>query len=424
MSPVEPARLRAPLDAANGRFDLFLPAEQRLVENIGLAALADQLDRRPFEVVVPALAGHVALLRIPTNNISMARRAAPFALEEHLLSPPDAVRIAVVPACEPGAWVTFAVGRDWLLTLEGRLAAVGLRPWGLRPDWIRLAIEEGEWSLLLDGPLSLLRHGRWRVTCADTDSVAPLLATLLDEAGDTRPRALRIWAEPTADAALAPLMTLLAGHGISCARAVPPSPAARRLLTFLGGPGTNAHGIESALVLAPQPHEPTGLLGRFGLPGMTPAATRRVALLALVAGLATTGVMQGRRELQTQLADAQSAIDAIARQALPPGTRLVDAEAQLRQALAVSGGPPDGLAELLLLAAPVLAALPSADLELRALDYLAGDLTLELLAPSVLAADALVQRLAALPGARAELLLLDAATQPVAARVRFTRTRP
>jgi type II secretion system protein L len=410
------ARVRAPLDPT-GTFDLLPAGAGEPRQGLSVDALRVQLEGAAFELLVPTLMGRVGTVRIPARTLATARRGAPWALEERLLESPEAFHFAVAASGLEGEWVTWAVGRRWLDAIEARLAAVGLRPQAIRPDWIHLPWRTGEWSLLLNGPVSLLRPARWSVVSVHPAALESLLTTLL--ATSPKPERLRVWTTRDHSGELDGLEACLQAHGITLLRAPPLTGAAALLLAAPGGlDSRDAGSIEAKLALASTRDRSRGRIA-----GLLQATPRRLALGLLASLLALAGVAQERAGLRARIEATEAAIEASARAALPAGTRVVDAVAQLRQQVGRTDAG-DGFSALLAAALPVVGAATTPSLRLRALEYRNRTLQLELSAADIVATDQLVQALDALPELRAGLSGVEGSAPQLKARIRLESEQP
>ena len=81
----------------------------------------------------------------------------------------------------------------WLETCD----QAGLTPAAVVPDSLLLPWQNDEWSVLLEARRALVRTGRWEGFATERDNLALLLAQALAEAGETKPRCLRLGAPAT-----------------------------------------------------------------------------------------------------------------------------------------------------------------------------------------------------------------------------------
>lgn len=97
----------------------------------------------------------------------------------------------------------MATGCRWRLSIE-RFCAAGWT-FAPKPDWFRSPSfrsrccspwREGDWSVLLEERRAVARTGRWDGFATERDVLELLLSRAMTEAGDAKPRRLRVWGHP------------------------------------------------------------------------------------------------------------------------------------------------------------------------------------------------------------------------------------
>ena len=130
---------------------------------------------------------------VPSRKRSTWARAVPYALEDQVVEDIEALHFALgnVPDGDrlPVAVVGHATLRAWLETC----GQAGLTPAAVVPDPLLLPWQEGDWSVLLENKRAVVRVGRWEGFATERDTLGLLLNQALAEAGDAKPRRLRLW---------------------------------------------------------------------------------------------------------------------------------------------------------------------------------------------------------------------------------------
>lgn len=326
----------------------------------------DPLRVAAADEVVLVVPGEAVLL-LPAPRVSsrpeQLRQALPFAVEDQLAGPVERLHVVPGDALDGGQVQAAVVDRAGLQGWLDAAAAAGVTPDRIWPDTALLPAEPAG-VRLDDGERSLLRVGprAYAGTRAEVSAVIAALAL-----------APRVW---TPDPQAAPWWCL------------PPS----------------------ATIDLRQ--------GDFAAPA------RGVGLWRWVAGLAAAALglwllFQGLevRALQARHADLQAEMAALYRDAVPGAGRVVDAEAQLRDALArAQGGRGGGQLALLARAAPLIA---DPRFSIDALELAGGTLEIALAAPDIAALDALRADLAQSLGLPVELVGVTAGEGVVEGRLRL-----
>ena len=149
------------------------------------AAAADSGESPPTSdcviLLVPAWQAHCAALELPDTSSTKLRRAAPFALEEHLAGDVERLHIAVGERLEDGRLLAAAIDPETLRGYLDALREFGIEPEAALPDALCLPWRDGRITLLNDGDMALLRHGPGAATSLETDRVPALLEALATE---------------------------------------------------------------------------------------------------------------------------------------------------------------------------------------------------------------------------------------------------
>lgn len=345
-----------------------------------LADLSSQSDGARQILVAPSEAVTLHRLALPSRKRSTWARAVPFALEDYLVEDIETLHFALGGAVDGGYLPVAVVDRillsAWLETCD----QAGLTPAAVVPDSLLLPWQNDEWSVLLEARRALVRTGRWEGFATERDNLALLLAQALAEAGETKPRCLRVWGAPATELAeteveLSPEDTPIEPLALFASGYQP----ATVLNLLQGGYSRQAHW------------------GRWLRPWRAAAALAGMTLLVQIAGQ-----VYDHWRLQREVTALRTEIERTFKDALPEATRIVNPKVQMEtrlRELAPSGG--SGFLELLYQGAQPLAHFPN--VTLRGLGYRDGqlDLALEGGDPAVL--DRLRQQFERQPGLRMDM---------------------
>lgn len=345
-----------------------------------LADLSSQSDGARQILVAPSEAVTVHRLALPSRKRSTWARAVPFALEDYLVEDIETLHFALGGTVDGGYLPVAVVDRillsAWLETCD----QAGLTPAAVVPDSLLLPWQNDEWSVLLEARRALVRTGRWEGFATERDNLALLLAQALAEAGETKPRRLRVWGAPA---------TELAETGIELS---PEDTPIEPLALF-----ASSYQPATVLNLLQGGYSRQAHWGRWLRPWRAAAALAGMTLLVQIAGQ-----VYDHWRLQREVTALRTEIERTFKDALPEATRIVNPKVQMEtrlRELAPSGG--SGFLELLYQGAQPLAHFPN--VTLRGLGYRDGqlDLALEGGDPAVL--DRLRQQFERQPGLRMDM---------------------
>lgn len=343
--------------------------------------LVVRIDGARLILVAPGEAVTLHWISLPGRKRATWARVVPYALEDQLVDDIEALHFALGNTLDDGrlpvAVVAHAALRAWL-DICGR---AGLTPAAVVPDLLLLPWREGAWSVLLDGRRAVVRTGRWEGFATERDTLDLLLNQALAEAGDAKPRGLRIWGDspphPTEidvelqveDSQPEPLRLLAAGYQ-------PPT----------------------ALDLMQGTYSRRAQWGRWLRPWR--AAAVLAGLWLLVHGAAQ---VYDHWRLRRELVTLRAEMERVYKDAVPGATRIVNPKVQLETRLrelkpGASGG---GFLELLYRGGQSIAGFP--ELTLRGLSYRDGQLDLALEGGNPAVLDRLRQQLNQQPGLQAEM---------------------
>lgn len=329
---------------------------------------------RRIVVLVPSEDVLLTGVTLSARSQTQLLRALPYAVEDTLLAPVEDLHFVPVPVggLQGDRLAVLVVAHARLRAWLDRLGADGIRPDVLMPETLALA----PGSVLIESDRALVRaapDAAWACPAAD-------LSDWLQQTG-VEPASLNIHD---------------VGNGAAPPRGVSPHPA--RPVDALG---LLAAGLAAGGNLLEGEYAPVHRRAAGGRLWRLAAA---LAALVVLLGLAERGF--GVLQLSRESAALQRAMDRSLRDALPEldGAALLGAQPDVllqRRLEALRGGSAEGLLGLLGQIAPVLTS--GTRIQTRGIEYRNGALELGLRAPDVQTLDALRERLAMLPGLRAEI---------------------
>lgn len=382
-----------------------------------LADAAPLARGRRVLLLVPGEAVLLAPAAMPSRKPAEIARALPYALEEWLLEPPETQHFTWqrIPAGVAAAVVARGTMEHWL----AQLGEVGIEPDLLLPDTLALPWTDGRWSLLCEsnGPDArvLVRSGLHDGLVCTRANLPLVLAALLERTPEAaRPAGIDFWGAGDG-----------AGGGAPSADPVDSARGIDALAADLRLPVTRHRSSAALLDLAVEAALPADFSLLQGAYAPRRAQARRsgprraaaiAAALWLFSVFAYAGVQAAVLAHESQT--LQSAIDTVFRAAVPGEHRIVDARAQLQQALSAAehgrgaGGPID------LLAAVAGARLDATGVRLQRIEYRDGALDLTLQADRAAELD-VAQRALAAQGLHAELRDVGSVGDHAQGRVRI-----
>lgn len=328
---------------------------------------------RRIVVLVPSEDVLLTGATLSARSQAQLLRALPFAVEDQLLAPVEDLHVVPVPVLglEGDRRAVLVVARTRLREWLDRLGANGIRADVLIPETLALAPA----TALIEADRALVRIAPDAAWACPAGDLAEWLRQTGVPAADLTIHDLR----PAPNASTA-------GSGEAGAR---------------DGLGLLASSLPAAGNLLEGAFAPAHRRAAGGRLWRLAAA---LAALVVLLGLAERGL--GVLQLSRESAALQAAIDQRVREAVPEldGAALAGVEpGQLlqRRLESLRGGGGEGLLGLLGRIAPVLAS--GTRIQTRGIEYRNGALELGLRAPDVQTLDALRERLAMLPGLRAEI---------------------
>lgn len=347
---------------------------------------------REIVALVPSEDVLLTEVRLAARNRAQLLKAVPYAVEDLLLDPVEDLHFAAARAADDAAGVAVVAPRMLQGWLE-RLAAAGIEPDVLLPEAFAVPVTPGRVHAMIDGDRAIVRLAPWSVlACSLGEFEQRLARTGLElplEVHDFRvatplplPHAVAAYHERRRDP-LAWLAQALA--------AVP-----LNLLEGRYAPRRRARGSRARVLAA-----------------VLAAAVVVLAFADL--GIDVAKLSRASRQLDTLARDEARAafpdIDAVQFERASPAQLVRGRIERLR------GGSGSGaLLQRLAAIGPVIAS--SSRIQTRAIEYRNGALELALRAPDVAALDFVRERIAAVPGLRAEVTAANPGEQGVDGRIR------
>ncbi|MBK8182222.1 MAG: type II secretion system protein GspL [Candidatus Competibacteraceae bacterium] len=336
-------------------------------------------------MIAPGEAVILHLAPLASRKRSTWARAIPYALEDQLAEDIEAIHFVLGNTPDgdrlPVALVSHETLRAWLAVCDQN----GLTPAAIIPEPLLLPWQDGEWSLLLEDRRVVVRTGRWNGFTTERDTLGLLLTEALIDAGDAKPRRLRLWGQAASEfsePAVAEVERQIASDPLEA------------LPLFAA-----AYQSGAALNLLHGPYSRQAQWGRWFLPWRATAALAALWLL-LQGGISIYDNWRLRQELVTLRVEMEQ----LYKDAVPGATRTpnpkVQLEARLKELLS-SGAGGSSLLELLSYGGQPLIKHP--DLFLRGFSYRDGQLDLSLQGGDPAVLDQLRQELNQQPGLQAEM---------------------
>lgn len=324
---------------------------------------------------------------VPTQSRQKLLRALPFALEDQLADDIERLHFAIGTREPDGAWPVAVVERDWLDQWLSRLAELDLTPDLMLPEVLCLPLQEGQWTVLAEADMAMVRTGRQSGFAGDRPNLGVLLSVTLDDSGSPDPSDVLILEDDRQPAAELP--PELADVTVT-RRPLEDS------LTVLGG----ALDAGTAINLLSGDFARTRSRAGMWRPWIAAAS-----LFAIWLVLDTGQALLEQRAIRAELTAVDSRVEELLKQVFPQArdtrqarTRLENRLAQVRGGNAAGG---DDLLGTLILVGPVLQ--KGGDINFTGMSWRGGDLELELNTADLQRLDRLKQDLDSKAGISAEV---------------------
>lgn len=338
---------------------------------------------------------------IPARNRQRMLQALPYALEDRLAQDIEEMHFAPGVRRGDGSLPVAVVERARLEGWLAELRAVGIEPDRVVPDVLAVPYEPGTWTALDDDGMALVRTTTQGGFAIDLDSLAPVLAGALEEAGEDRPARLLAHAPEGRMGELEALATL----GLEVVPRPLPGPA----LALMAGHAEGGEAIE----LLQGDYNRREQFGRTYRPWL-PAAAALVLLVLLNAVVLIYDYVTLNRES----ARLQAAIEGAYREAFPEAQRVVNPRVQMERGLEAmrrGGSAGGGFLDIMRSTAPVLR--QTEGLSVQRVSYRENRLDLALQIRDLQNLDGLVQRITEEGGLEVDIQSASAVEGRIEARL-------
>ncbi len=351
-------------------------------------------------VLAPAESVLLAQVTIPARNRQRVIQALPFVLEDRLVQDIEDLHFAIGARGTGGALNVAVVERVHLEQWLERLRSAGIEPDAILPETLATPFEQGAWTVLVDGAVTIVRTGMQAGFAIDSDNVPSLLRHALEEAGEARPERLLIYtggdrewsAELDIEAQIRTLdedpLLLMAQH--------------------INEP--------AAIDLLQGKYNRREQFGRLYRPWFASAAALAVLLL-----LYTGMLVQDFLSLSREADRLQQAVEQTYLEAFPDATRVVNPRVQMERGLASlrggGGGDAGGFLDMIRETAPTLKQIDG--LVLQRVSYRDHRLDLALTIQDLQHLDRIKQQLGGVSGLEVEIQSASAVGDRVEARIQL-----
>lgn len=365
--------------------------------------------REPVCVIVPGASVSHHVVALPARSARTLAQALPFALEDKVVGDVETLHFVAGTRGDDGTTEVTVVAHEQMDRWKAVLRDAGIDPVCMVPETLLLPRDAANWHLWLEDDSAWLGAPGECLAAFDRENAALMIEARLDELPpERRPRQLTVTLfdeRRPDDAALDGLDDTVAVHwhtadGDLLRAFAHRLDEVRQPLNLLVG----VHGHREAL-------------GRMWRPW------RAVAGLLLAWGLLQVAAQGWQlHRLSTLQTDLERRMEQIYQQTFP-GTTAADPKRQMASALARldgrSAATAGGLAQVLAVAAPALAADPG--IELRSLRFLQGELDLDLRLTGLDVLERLRERLAATQEWQVEIRSANALEDRVESRLVLRR---
>ena len=343
---------------------------------------------------------------VPARNRQRLLQALPFVLEDRLVQEIETLHFAVGSRLSDGGTAVAVIERarldGWLATLR----EAGIEPDMVVPDVLALPHEPGSWTLVNEGPISLVRTSAQGGIAIDTENLSIVLEQALEEAAADRPNRIVVHGDEISSE-----WEFLSLMGIETSAEPLPGPA----LDLLARNFREREAID----LLQGDYNRREQLGRLYRPWLPVAATLGAVILVNV-------VMTGYDffHLSRESRQLQERVENLYRTAFPDARRVVNPRVQMERGLENlrrGGTDAGGFLDILRATAPLLR--QSDTLVVQRLAYRENRLELAVAINDFQSLDSLKQRLSEQTGMDVEIQSASAANGRVEARLQV-KARP
>lgn len=151
-----------------------------IVRGAELAGLPAAAAGREIVWLVPGAEVLSVRTNLPVRGRDRLVRALPYALEERFAEDPERMFFALPGQTPAGETHALALDADWLREALATLAATGIAPRWVVPDYLALPWTQGSWTALADAGVLYVRSGAVLGFALEADAGWPLLERQFD----------------------------------------------------------------------------------------------------------------------------------------------------------------------------------------------------------------------------------------------------
>ncbi len=400
-------RLPADLAGAGEGVAAWLDTRTRAGGEGSLTEAAGQIAGGRVVVLVPARDVVLLEAELPTRNRQQLLKALPYLVEEQFGADIESLHFATPARIDKGKATVAVVAKDKMRQWQEALAQAGITPNAMIPESLALPLADGEWSVLCDGGVAILRTGVRAASALPASKLELLLRLSLDRAAGEQPGRVRSFAR-SADAENEAVLR----------RQCEPADielAVERTDSLLG---LYAAGLdeESAIDLMQGEFARKDRFSRYWRPWRAAAALALVFVL-----LHSVAATYDYVELRRQDDDLRNRVERLYKDVFPQARNLVDPRLQMEQQLKAlkRDDKQDEFLRLLADVGPVLRQAPS--LELDAMSYRQRNLDFDFRVRDFQSLDELKAELVELDGLQVTVTTANAEAGRVRGQLRIQR---
>lgn len=160
------------------------------------ADLPDDLDRTNLAVMLSGVSVSLFNTKLPKLSPKKLLRSIPYILEDRLVTNVDALFFGMGEVDDAGQTPVAVIEIDRLRLILSELAEAGFYPVTILPDTLALNWEAGNWTVVFDGDIALVRCDHALGFAVDHENLLTMLQNAQAEAAYPTPRAIRFLNTP------------------------------------------------------------------------------------------------------------------------------------------------------------------------------------------------------------------------------------
>ncbi len=147
------------------------------------------------QIILLAPAADILLIQptLPTQNRQRLLQATPFALENQIAGDIDQQHFTIGQQNEDSSIPVAVISKQAIESWLNKLEAAGIRPHAIYPETLCLPYSEGEWTLLVDEKITLLRYGKFSGLTLDFENIQQTIERLLEQADEVQPSKINLF---------------------------------------------------------------------------------------------------------------------------------------------------------------------------------------------------------------------------------------